>query len=361
MRTILFSGGGTSGHLAPSIAVADALVRKDRTIRPFFVIADRSDEKSLLESARLGFTVVHAGKFPRGLSLRLLTFPVLAVVSFVESLLLLLRLRPALVFSKGGYVSVPVCIAAWMLGVPVIIHASDSVPNLSDRLIGRFARKICTGFPSAAFPEALRLKCAYAGNPVRPIIAGASRDAGRRITGFSGNRPVLMIIGGSQGSLTINRQVAASFDELLAMADVIHITGQGKATGKNHARYFSRPYVTDELPHLYALADIVVTRAGAGVLSELAALAKPAVVVPLAGVAHDHQVRNGEALAQADACVLVTEDRLAELPAVLGFLLASPERRADLGKNLQQFFPSDAAAAVADVVLDALHPQSLQS
>ncbi len=354
MRTILFSGGGSSGHLTPSIAVANALLRSDKNLRPYFVIADRRDERELLERSRLGYGVIHAGKFPRGLSFRLITFPFLALLSFIESLLLLRRLRPALVFSKGGYVSVPVCLSAALLRIPIVLHSSDVVPNLSDRLIGHFARRICTGFPPAHFPAALAAKAEQTGNPARPIIFGASRDAGRRITGFSGKRPVIMVIGGSQGSLTLNAAVAQSFDALLDMADVIHLTGQGKPGSKNHARYFARPSVTDDLPHLYALADVVITRAGAGVLSELAALAKAAIVVPLAGVAHDHQVKNAEALAERDACVVVTEERLAELPSVVGFLLASPERRADLGKNLQAFFPAQAAESVARITLDAL-------
>lgn len=361
MPTILFSGGGSSGHLAPSIAVADAVKKKDKNIRTLFVTADRSDETSLLKAANFEYRVIHAGKFPRGLSLRLVTFPVLAAASFVESLLLLFREKPSVVFSKGGFVSVPVAAAARLLGIPVVLHSSDSVPNLSDRFIGRFARVVCTGFPFDNFPGVLRRKAQYTGNPVRPLIAQASRDAGKRITGFSGNRPVVMVIGGSQGSLALNKQVAKSFEELLTMADVIHITGQGKSTGKNHARYFARPYVTDELPHLYALADVVVTRAGAGVLSELSSLSKAAVVVPLSGVAHDHQMRNAEAIAAADACVALSEERLAELPSVVALLLASPERRTDIGKNLSGFFPRDAAAKVATITLDALAALSVQS
>lgn len=361
MTDILFAGGGSSGHLTPSIAVADAIRQKDPSASVHFIIADRDDERDLASGAGVPFSVLHAGKFPRGISIRILTYPILAVVSFIEAFILLLRLRPKVVFSKGGFVSVPVTVVAWVLHIPVVLHSSDSVPSMSDRFIGSIARTVCTGFPPDQFPTSLRKKAVYTGNPVRALLATASRDEGRKITGFSGDRPVLMIIGGSQGSLIINRQISSSFDELLGMADVIHLTGKGKGGEKNHARYFSRSSVLQELPHLYALADLVVTRAGAGVLSELAALSKPAIVVPLAGVAHDHQVRNGEALADSDACALLLEEKLSDLPSLVNFLLSSPERRTDLGKNLHAFFPDNAATKIATILLDALRDRPLQS
>lgn len=361
MRTILFCGGGSSGHVVPSIAVAETLIKKDGELRASFVIADREDEKKLVHDAGFSYDVLRAGKFPRGLSFRLVTFPLLIMISLVQSVLLFRRLKPSLVFSKGGYISVPVCLIARFCRIPIILHASDSVPSMSDRLIGRIATIICTGFSDTQFPEKLRSKIQQTGNPIRSIISTASRDAGRRITGFSGNRPVVMIIGGSQGSRALNDHVKKCLEELLAMADVIHLTGQGKNSAHDHARYFAREFVTDELPHLYALADIVVTRAGAGALSELASLAKATIVVPLAGVAHDHQVRNAEALLKADACVVLREEHLSNLASVITDLLASRERKECLGKNFSAFFPRDAAEKISKTLLDVLEVTSLQS
>lgn len=361
MPTILFSGGGSAGHLTPAIAIAEALKKKDPTVTTIFVCADREDETSLLKAAGLTYHTVRAGKFPRGFSVRMLTFPVLGVVALVESAFLLRRVRPDIVFSKGGYVSVPVCIAAFVMRIPVVLHASDSVPSLSDRCIGRIAKRICTGFQADAWPKNLRAKVTVTGNPVRAMVTTGSKAAAQRITAFSGRRPVLMIIGGSQGSLTINRAVEAAFDELLEVADVIHLTGAKKEIQKSHARYWSRPYVTEELPHLYAIADVVITRAGAGALAELAALQKPCIVIPLEGVAHDHQVRNAEVLAAAGAAEVLPEARIHDLLSVTRLLLASDERQRALGTALKQVFPADAALAIACVTLDVLHETPIQS
>jgi UDP-N-acetylglucosamine--N-acetylmuramyl-(pentapeptide) pyrophosphoryl-undecaprenol N-acetylglucosamine transferase len=351
--TLLFCGGGSAGHLTPSLAVAEAVRQRHPGMRTVFVCAARSDETQLLKAAGLPYRTLHAGKAPDGLSLRLLTFPVLFVASLVQAVSILRDVRPRAVFSKGGYVAAPVCLAARILRIPVVLHSSDSVPNRSDLLTGRSAASICTGFPPDHWPERYRSKIAVTGNPVRRMIAGGSKAAAQRITGFSGRRPVVLVIGGSQGSVAINDAVAAQFDTLLDAADVIHLTGEGKGIGRSHARYWSRPYVTEELPHLYAMADVVVTRAGAGTLSELALLSKPAVIIPLAGVAGDHQVKNAAVLGAAGAAEVLAQDRIAALPDTVKALLASPDRRRCLGEALHAYFPADAAAKAAARLLDA--------
>lgn len=350
--SIVFSGGGSAGHVTPLIAIADAVTKLNPTVQPLFICADRKDETDVLGASKATYKTIHAGKFPRGLSLRLLTFPFLLVLSFLQSFRILRVIRPSLVVSKGGYVSVPVCLAAAILRIPIVLHASDSVPNLSDRFVGLFAKKICTGFPIEAFPAGLRRKAVQTGNPVRSMIYGGSKSAGQGITGFSGRRPVIMVIGGSQGARALNEAIDKNFDELIDLGDIIHLTGAGKGIDKSHARYFSKAYVVEELPHLYALADLVVTRAGAGTLSELAALRKPIIIVPLAGVAHDHQVRNAEILAELGAAKLLSQKNLDELPARIRSLMSSPDAQS-FGDNLAKALPADAAAAIAKIVLDA--------
>ncbi len=353
-RVIIFSGGGSSGHLLPSLAIADAITTKDSSLKPVFICSDQPSETSALITANKKYLVIHAGKFPRGLSIRILTFPILFLVSFLESMVHLLRTKPVLIMSKGGFVSVPVCIVGFFFRIPIILHSSDSVPSLSDRIIGRLATKICTGFPESALPQALQKKAIQTGNPVRLAIFDGSRAAGQRITGFSGRRPVLLIIGGSQGSVALNTAVEKNFSALLELADIIHLTGDGKQINKQHARYFARTSVLDELPHLYGFADLVVTRAGAGVLSELAALKKAAVVVPLPGVAHDHQIRNAEFLAARQAVEFLSQDHLSDLSFVVGRLLGDTPKRVALGEALSRALPSDAATKIADIILDVL-------
>jgi UDP-N-acetylglucosamine--N-acetylmuramyl-(pentapeptide) pyrophosphoryl-undecaprenol N-acetylglucosamine transferase len=357
-RTILFCGGGSSGHLTPSLAVADRLVAADPGITPLFVCAPRSDEIQLLTSAKRKFVTIHAGKFPRGISFRLISFPILFLVACIESIAILHREKPVMIFSKGGYVSVPMCLVGRLFDVPIVLHSSDSVPNLSDSLVGRLADRVCTGFPITLFPEFIRKKAEQTGNPVRGIIGQGSKPAGQRITGFSGRRPIIMIIGGSQGSKVINEEIDRSFDALIELGDVIHLTGEGKQINRSHARYFARPFVTEELPHLYALADVVVTRAGAGVLAELAILQKPAIVIPLPGVAHDHQVHNAETLGRLGAVTVLRQEELSSLVSALRSLLADSDRRLSTSRTLSQVFPPKSGEQIAKIMLDVLRAQS---
>lgn len=355
------SGGGSTGHIAPAIAVAEELQALVPGVEPVFFCANRSDEIRVLEDAKCAYRTISAGKFPRGVSFRLLTFPFLTLIALVQSFRLLRSLRPVLVFSKGGYVSVPTCVASLLLRIPIVLHASDSVPSLSDKFIGRIATRICTGFPADKWPASLQSRIIVTGNPVRAMILTGSRDAALRITGFSGRRPVVLIIGGSQGSIAINAAVDAVFDELINLADIIHLTGTGKALQRSHARYWSKPYVTAELPHLYTLADLVITRAGAGVLAELSALSKAAIVIPLEGVAHDHQVHNARILASAGAAEYLSQERISELLPVVRRLLGDTPLRNHLASSLSKMFPHDAAQKIAQTLLDAYTKKPLQS
>ncbi|OGJ60686.1 hypothetical protein A3C52_01910 [Candidatus Peribacteria bacterium RIFCSPHIGHO2_02_FULL_51_15] len=348
-KTVIFCGGGSVGHLAPAIAVADTMIKKFR-ITPLFICSCRT-EAELLRKKGYVFEKIKTPRFPGKNVLRWLMFPCGFMKAFLRSLSILKKTKAAAVFGKGGSLSVPVCLAAWCRNIPVIIHESDCVPGMATVFLSRFAKKICTGFRKETFPSSWEPKIAHTGNPVRPEISLGSVPAGQRITGFSGRRPVVMIIGGSQGALALNAAAEENFEKLKDLADLIHITGTGKETGKIHARYFSRPFVMEELPHLMALSDLVVTRAGAGVISELAILKKPAIVVPLEGVAHDHQTLNAELLAKNGAVEILRQKNLKELPEIVRMLLKDITRRNALGENLSRFFPAGAAEKVADEII----------
>ncbi len=353
--TILFVGGGSLGHVLPSLAVWEELRLLGPSERAVFVTADKQEEIDAVVSAGVAVRPLHAPKFPRSLSLRSLLFPFEFLVAMVQSWRILSSVRPSLVFSKGGFISVPICFTAMMRQIPIVLHTSDSVPNLSDRIVGRWAKKICTGFPVDTLPLSLRTQAEQTGNPVREIFREASRSMGIGITGFSGRRPVVMVTGGSQGAKSINDEIDRIFDQLINVADVIHLTGTGKAIPRTHARYFSRPLVRHELPHLLALADIVITRAGASALAEIASLAKPAIVIPLSGVAHDHQVMNALFLQKQAAIDLLPQSELSSLLIHIRRLLDDTERREALGKNLQNIFTSSASNTIAKIILDVLH------
>lgn len=356
MTTMLFVGGGSLGHLMPCIAVAEAVRAKTPDTCIVFVSADRPEETDYLRAHGQRFHALRAPKSPRTLSPATLLFPMRFVIACVHARNILLREKPDLIFSKGGFVSVPVCLMARMQGIPIVMHESDSVLSLGARLVSTFAKKVCTGFPLPSSGHA-----EHTGNPVRSDILRGAESAGRRITGFSGRRPVVMIIGGSQGSVAMNQAVTSSLDVLLSVADIIHLTGRGKMTTKSHARYFVQEIVTDDLPHLYALATLVVTRAGAGVLSELGALSKAAIVVPLTGAGHDHQLRNAEVLSQSGAVVLLRQEELHRLPSLAQELLSDGVKRQNLGAALAHAFPPDATSRIATILLAEISPSRIQS
>ncbi len=354
---ILLCGGGSGGHLAPVLAVAEALRRVAPQSTLHVVCANRKDEHALLARAALPYSAIPAAKFPRGLSIGWVLFPFTFFYSLFAAWRVVGSVRPEVIFSKGGYVSVPVCLVGRLKKIPIVLHESDSVGGMANRLIGKIAQTICIGFPPTSYKlQANHL--VFTGNPVRPSITQGSIDAAKRITGFSGRRPVVLVIGGSQGSLAINAAIERDFEKLIGLADIIHLTGEGKALQKTHARYWARTFVVDELKDLYALADVVVSRAGAGVLGELSALGKPVIVVPLRGVAQDHQQHNAQLLATAGAAVLLPQDQLHRLPEELQTLLNDPERRAALGSGLRKFFPADAAQAIAKTILDSINKRS---
>ncbi len=223
--------------------------------------------------------------------------------------------------------------------------------GLGNHFITRLSKIVCTGFPMILHhPTVIRT-----GNPVRPSLSKGSKEEGRRITGFSGERPILLITGGSQGARVINEAVVSQLDSLLRIADIIHLTGEGKSGASvTDTHYWVRSYVTNELPHLYVLSDLVITRAGAGTLAELAFLKKAALVIPLEGVAHNHQVKNAEALTRLNAINLLAQDEISSLAERAVSLLQEEQKRTELGQKLRDVFPDDAAMRTAEVLLDAL-------
>lgn len=322
---------------------------------PFFVHSRKQEEEQLLRESGVQHAAIDAVAFPRRISVALPLVLWSLLRACMQSMMIIHRTRPSIVMSMGGYVSVPVCFAAWMSGIPIVMHIADSVPSVSDRLIGRMAKAITAAFPIEELPSFLQRKAQQVGHPIRPMISSGTKPGGMRITGFSGKRPVLLVMGGSQGATSINAEIDRHFDDLVALADIIHLTGRGKELRRTHARYVARPLVNDELPHFYALADLVVTRAGAGSLAELSALGKPSIVIPLEGVAHDHQLRNAEFFSRRSAVRLIRATDLSSvlLPAIRT-LIASAEERMALSKNISITLPQGAATTIRSVLSSCL-------
>jgi UDP-N-acetylglucosamine--N-acetylmuramyl-(pentapeptide) pyrophosphoryl-undecaprenol N-acetylglucosamine transferase len=261
-------------------------IQKSFPCRIIWLGSDRGMDRSLVEGAGLEFFGVPSGKFRRYFSLKNISDILKVAAGFFTARRILKRQKPALLFSKGGFVSVPPCAAAASLGVPVFTHESDLSPGLATRINARFADKIFTAYEDTAafFPEPARSRVQWVGNPVRPEFRAADPVKGRAFLGLGAEDRVLLVLGGSQGAREINELVREALPELAKAYVVAHQTGPGaEGTFPASERYRPYPYIRDELPHVMAAAELVLGRSGAGTLWECAALGKPMVLIPLRG------------------------------------------------------------------------------
>ena len=279
-KHIVLTGGGTAGHVTPNLALLPRL--REAGFEVSYIGSVNGMERELVEKAGLPYTGIATGKLRRYFDWKNFTDPFRVVKGFGQAYACLRREKPDVIFSKGGFVSVPVVLAASALKIPCILHESDLTPGLANKLCFRSASRICCNFPETLqyLPAG---KAILTGTPIRRELFEGSRSEGLAFCGFTGDKPVLLVMGGSLGADSVNKAVRAHLPELLGTFDVVHLCGRGKmdTSLENTPGYKQFPYVSEELPHVFAAADIVVSRAGANAICELLALRKPHVLVPL--------------------------------------------------------------------------------
>jgi len=314
MKVIVLTGGGTSGHVTPNIALIPKLKAKGYAIH--YIGSKNSIEKQLAEKQGLPYHAVSAGKFRRYLDVKNVTDLFRITGGFFQSLSILKKIKPDIVFSKGGFVSCPVVWASWVLRVPVVIHESDITPGLTNKLSMPFARKVCFTFPESKKYFAAEKAC-HTGLPVREEISSGSRINGLKLCGFSSGKPVLVIIGGSQGSEFINRAVRDALKELLQTFQICHICGKGNINNEldKLSGYKQFEYVDQELSDIFACADVFVSRAGATVLHEILTVKKPALLIPLSkNASRGDQILNAQSFhSQGYSDILMEENVTKEI------------------------------------------------
>lgn len=361
---IAIVGGGTGGHITPALAVAEVL-KKDHII--WFVGSSNGPEGEIIRRLHYPFYGIAAGKLRRYASWDNVVDLFRVAFGFFQSLGLFIRQRPDVLFAKGGYVTVPAVYAAALIGIPVVAHESDVVMGLANRLVFSKAKIMCTGFPESAYPAAIRTKLRFTGNPVRSIFRQGipTKLETMRELDFSLRRPVVLILGGSQGAQPINTLIWSRLPELLELTQVIHLTGSSHykeavsvydhLSPKLQKRYQPFGFVGEELPAYMAVADIVISRASANVTAELAALRKPMILLPLPGAAADHQRANARLYKKKQAAVVVEEVGLTsqQLIAAVARLLDDSEKRAELSKAVRLFDSPQAAQLIADTMVAA--------
>lgn len=279
MKTIVFTGGGTAGHVTPNMALMDKLNPGEWEIH--YIGTNEGIEKQLMaQRPEVHYHAVAWGKLRRYFSWKNFTDPFRVVQGYFQSRRILKEVTPDVLFSKGGYVSVPVAAAAKGL-CPVICHESDYTPGLANKITARFADKICLTFEDtlSAVPAG---KGVCTGTPVRESLLQGSREKGLAFAGLTGKKPVLLVMGGSSGAQALNEGLWEALPRLLEVFDIIHLCGKGKLNPSYSQRgYVQYEYISEELPDLFAAADILLSRAGANAVFEFLALKKPALLVPL--------------------------------------------------------------------------------
>jgi UDP-N-acetylglucosamine--N-acetylmuramyl-(pentapeptide) pyrophosphoryl-undecaprenol N-acetylglucosamine transferase len=353
MKTIVLTGGGTAGHVIPNIALLPLLKKEGYEIH--YIGSKHGIEKKLLDRRRnVAYHGIPSGKFRRYFSLQNLIDPFKILFAFFKALSLIKKINPGVCFSKGGFVSVPVVLACAARKVPVVLHESDMSPGLANKICRPYCKVMCTTFPEAA--KFAGEKGLATGSPVRPEITAGDGTRGMIMCGFEPGRPALLIMGGSSGAVSLNQAVDDILDKLIEKYQIIHIRGEGnlRPALESRAGYRQFGYVGDELPHLMAAADLVLTRAGANAIFEFAALAKPMLLVPLPmSASRGDQIKNAEYFrSRGWANVLPQEDMTADsLPTALSEVYKSRDKyaaalqKSDLKNGLYRLFEQIKKAA----------------
>ncbi len=327
MRIIL-TGGGTGGHLIPLIAIAESLRSTAQELGiinlELHYFGPKIENDRILNSLLIANIKPHfviAGKYRR-------YFSVLNFIDFfkiplgvLQALFKIFFSMPDVIFSKGGYGSMPIIAAGVFYNVPIIIHESDVVPGIANQKAARFAKQILISFAGAAEFFKQKDKLVFSGNPIRQDLAKGSKEQAQRIFQLKGGRPLILIMGGSQGSQKINDVILDSIHDYLSEFEVIHLTGEknfknvraeanAMLTESEWQYYHPYPYLDDDFKHALAAADVIVSRSGAGALAEIAYFGKPSILIPLAGSASEHQIENAYAYNQNGGAVIIEEINL---------------------------------------------------
>jgi len=310
MKKIIMTGGGTAGHVTPNLALVPLLKEKGYEI--FYIGSYTGIEKKLVEDAGITYYGISSGKLRRYHDWKNFTDPFRVIKGFSEANQLMKHIKPDVVFSKGGFVSVPVVMAAARQHIPAIIHESDMTPGLANKLAIPFASKVCCNFPETMqyLPDG---KAVHTGSPIRKELFSGNKEAGLEFTGFNTDKPVILIMGGSIGSRFINNAVWASLDTLLEKFQIVHLVGKGNINNDlvGRAGYKQYEFISEQLNDIFAMTDLMISRAGANSISEILALKIPNILIPLSAAAsRGDQILNAASYEKQGFSTVLQEEEL---------------------------------------------------
>lgn len=310
MKKIVLTGGGTAGHVTPNLALIPYLTDADYEI--YYIGSKGGMEEELIKNAGITYYGVSSGKLRRYFDKQNFSDIFKVIKGILQAKRLIGKIKPDVVFSKGGFVAVPVVVGAAMNKVRVICHESDITPGLANKLAMPFASAVCTTFPEAV-NKIKDNKGIYTGTPIRDMLFTGDKKKGLEICGFSGNKPVILIMGGSQGSVKVNNSIRELLSKLLNKYDIVHLCGKGNLDESlnDKAGYKQFEYISEELPHIFAMADMVVSRAGSNAICEFLALHKPMLLIPLGkNASRGDQILNAESFKKQGFAEVIDEEKM---------------------------------------------------
>lgn len=348
-KKIVLTGGGTLGHVTPHLALIPHLQAAGYEIH--YIGTENGMEAPKMKSVPgVIYHAVKSGKLRRYFSWQNFTDPFRVIAGAFQSARLMGTIRPDVVFSKGGFVAVPVVFGAWLHRVPVLCHESDLTPGLANKLCRPFAKKFATTFPECA--EALGKKAEMTGTPLRPELFQGSKEKGLDLFGFDGSKPVLLMMGGSSGAQSVNSALREALPGLTEMFDVAHVCGKGNLEPEleGTAGYCQKEFLDAELPDALAAADLVLSRAGANALGEFQHLGRPMLLIPYPkGASRGDQILNARSLEKRGLChVLAQEEMTPE--TLTNALKATWEDREKLEQALRDAPPADGTERVLEMI-----------
>lgn len=313
MKKIIMTGGGSAGHVTPNIALIPSLKKEGYEI--VYVGSINGIEKEIIEKTNIKYYGISSGKLRRYFDLKNFSDPFKVIKGFFEAYSIIKREKPSVIFSKGGFVSVPVVIAGHFNKVPVVIHESDMTPGLANKLSMPYCTKVCVTFPEC-IPHFPKEKVVLTGSPIRAELLNGSKILGKKFLNFKEDKPILMVIGGSLGSKIINNAIIKDLNEILKSYNVVHICGKGNIDKaiNNLEGYRQYEYLEEELKDVMNASDIFISRAGSNVIFELLALKKPNILIPLSKESsRGDQILNAESFKKSGYSKVVIEEELQKI------------------------------------------------
>jgi UDP-N-acetylglucosamine--N-acetylmuramyl-(pentapeptide) pyrophosphoryl-undecaprenol N-acetylglucosamine transferase len=368
---IVLTGGGTAGHIFPLIAIVREIKKScpPDSFQFFYIGPEDKFAKELLSGEGVEVKTISAGKIRRYFSFQNIIDLVFKLpLGFFQAFYYIFVISPDLIFSKGGYGSLPVVLAGWIMLTPIFIHESDVSPGLANKIASRFALEVFTAFPVEKTTYFSAKKMIAVGNPIREIILSVSEEKARETFGLKEEKPILFFIGGSQGAQKINNELLSALSDFLENFEIIHQTGKNNFEQvKREAKvvisedlekyYHPFPFLNEkEMTAALTAADLIVSRAGAGIIFEIAAVGKPSILVPLRNSAQDHQIKNAYVFAENGAAVVMEEAnfRAHFLLERIKQLFSQPEKLKEMAEKAKDFSRPQAARVIARYIVEYL-------